>query len=50
MSLTEEGTRVIYDRFPGMANQLFEKTLEKRRLTAMRVEELLTDVHCLSES
>ncbi len=48
--ITEEGTRVIYDRFPGMANQLFEKTLEKRRLTAMRVEDLLTDVHCLSES
>lgn len=37
--ITEEGTRVIYDRFPEIANQLFEKTLEKRRLTVMRVEE-----------
>ena len=38
--ITEEGTKVIYDRFPEIANQLFEKTLEKRRLTVMRVEEL----------
>ena len=38
--ITEEGTRVIYDRFPMTANQLFEKTLEKRRMTAERAEEL----------
>ena len=38
--ITEEGTRVIYDRFPETVNQLFEKTLEKRRLIVKRAEEL----------
>lgn len=37
--ITEEGTRVIYDRFPEIANQLFKKTLEKRRLTVENAEE-----------
>ena len=32
--ITEEGTGVIYDRFPETAELLFEKTLEKRRMTA----------------
>lgn len=32
--ITEEGTRVIYERFPAVADQLFEKTLEKRKQTA----------------
>ena len=30
----EEGTKVIYERFPAVADQLFEKTLEKRKQTA----------------
>ena len=38
--LTEEGTKVIYEQFTGTADRLFEKTLEKRRLTAERTEEL----------
>lgn len=28
------GTKVVYDGFPQTADLLFEKTLEKRRLTA----------------
>jgi pyrroline-5-carboxylate reductase len=31
--ITEEGTKVVYEGFPQTANLLFEKTLEKRRLT-----------------
>ena len=37
--ITEEGTRVIYEQFPGTADQLFEKTLVKRKLTAERAED-----------
>lgn len=32
--ITEEGTRVIYDTFPDSADLMFDRTLEKRRLTA----------------
>lgn len=32
--ITEEGTKVIYEHFPSTADELFEKTLEKRRKTA----------------
>ena len=32
--ITEEGTKVVYEGFPGTADLLFEKTLEKRRLTS----------------
>ena len=32
--ITEEGTRVVYDRFPSVADELFLKTLAKRQLTA----------------
>ncbi len=32
--ITEEGTKVVYDMFPAVADRLFEKTLEKRRLVA----------------
>lgn len=37
--ITEEGTRVIYDQFPGTISELFEKTLAKRELTAQKAEE-----------
>ena len=40
--ITEEGTKVIYDRFPETADLLFEKTLEKRRLTAELAAELFS--------
>ena len=36
--ITEEGTRVIYEQFPETADQLFEKTLAKRKLTAEQAE------------
>lgn len=32
--ITEEGTKVIYDMFPPAADEMFNKTLEKRRMTA----------------
>lgn len=32
--ITEEGTKVIYEHFPQMADELFAKTLEKRKATA----------------
>lgn len=32
--ITEEGTKVVYEMFPAVADKLFEKTLEKRRLVA----------------
>ncbi|MBR5959724.1 MAG: NAD(P)-binding domain-containing protein [Clostridia bacterium] len=37
--ITEEGARVIYEQFPETADELFEKTLAKRKLTAERAEE-----------
>lgn len=37
--ITEEGTKVIYDMFPDAADKLFDKTLEKRRLTAQKAAE-----------
>lgn len=37
--ITEEGTKVIYDLFPQAADMVFEKTLEKRKLTAQKAKE-----------
>ena len=37
--ITEEGTKVIYEYFPECANELFCKTLEKRKLTAQKAAE-----------
>jgi pyrroline-5-carboxylate reductase len=34
--ITEEGTKVIYDMFPEAAEEMFVRTLEKRRLIAQR--------------
>ena len=36
--ITEEGTKVVYEGFPETADLLFEKTLEKRRLTTEKAE------------
>lgn len=36
--ITEEGTKVVYEGFPETADLLFEKTLEKRRLTTENAE------------
>lgn len=35
---TEEGTKVVYEGFPEVADLLFEKTLEKRKLTSENAE------------
>lgn len=37
--ITEEGTKVIYEKFPQTADEMFEKTLEKRRITADKAKE-----------
>ena len=36
--ITEEGTKVIYEEFPSTIDRLFDKTLEKRRLTTEKAE------------
>ena len=36
--ITEEGTKVVYEGFPETADLLFEKTLEKRRITTGNAE------------
>ena len=38
--ITEEGAKVIYSGLPEVAERMFEKTLEKRRQTAQKAEEL----------
>ena len=37
--ITEEGTKVIYNQFPSTVMELFNNTLEKRRLTAEKAKE-----------
>ncbi len=37
--ITEEGTKVIYEKFPAVADQVFADTLEKRRQTSKQAEE-----------
>jgi len=37
--ITEEGTKVIYREFPETMEELFNNTLEKRRLTAEKAKE-----------
>lgn len=37
--ITEEGTKVIYEQFPKCADELFYKTLEKRKHTAQKALE-----------
>lgn len=36
--ITEEGSKVIYDSFPKISDEMFEKTLEKRTQTAKNVQ------------
>ena len=36
--ITQEGTKVVYERFPEAADLLFEKTLEKRKTTAEKAQ------------
>ena len=38
--ITEEGAKVIYEGFPEVVDLMFEKTLEKRKQTAKKAEEL----------
>ena len=37
--ITEEGTKVIYEMFPEAADEMFDKTLEKRKQTAKKAAE-----------
>ena len=41
--ITEEGTKVVYEGFPEISDLLFEKTLEKRRVTAEKAEKLFSE-------
>lgn len=38
--ITEEGTKVVYEAFPKISDELFDKTLDKRKQTAQKAEEL----------
>lgn len=37
--ITEEGTKVVYEMFPNVTDEIFDKTLEKRRQTAIKAQE-----------
>lgn len=37
--ITEEGTKVIYEMLPKVTDEMFDKTLEKRRQTAKKAQE-----------
>ena len=37
--ITQEGTAVVYEKLPDVADELFEKTLAKRRLVAEKAKE-----------
>lgn len=37
--ITEEGSKVIYDQFPEVTDEMFIRTLEKRRITADKAQE-----------
>ena len=37
--ITEEGSKVIYEIFPAVMSEVFENTLEKRRLTEEKARE-----------
>ena len=41
--ITQEGTKVVYEQFPDTAEVLFEKTLEKRKLTAQKAVEVFKE-------
>ncbi|MBO6260900.1 MAG: NAD(P)-binding domain-containing protein [Lachnospiraceae bacterium] len=41
--ITEEGSKVIYEGFPATADLMFEKTLEKRRITTENVEKQINN-------
>lgn len=38
--ITEEGTKVVYDKFPDVADELFRNTLEKRKQTNQKAQEM----------
>ena len=37
--ITEEGVKVIQESFPQLTDAVFDKTLEKRRQTALKAQE-----------
>ena len=37
--ITQEGTAVVYEKLPDVADELFEKTLAKRRMVAEKAKE-----------
>lgn len=41
--ITEEGTKVIHQHIPNVADELFDKTLEKRRVTTMNAQKMFEE-------
>ena len=42
--ITQEGTSIIYDKFPEIADELFVKTLAKRAQIAKNAEEQIAGI------
>ena len=40
--ITEEGSKIIYGQFPSTADEMFRKTLEKRKTTAQKAAEVFS--------
>ncbi|MBQ9608406.1 MAG: hypothetical protein IJV15_03065 [Lachnospiraceae bacterium] len=38
--ITEEGSKVIYEKLPDVTDEMFIRTLEKRRMTAEKAKEI----------
>ena len=41
--ITEEGTKVIHEQLPKVTDELFDKTLEKRRLTTINAQKMFDE-------
>ena len=41
--ITAVGADIIYERFPQVADEMFEKTLEKRRMTTQAAQKAFED-------
>jgi pyrroline-5-carboxylate reductase len=39
--ITEEGTKIIGGKLPGIINEVFEKTLEKREIITEKAQKIL---------
>jgi pyrroline-5-carboxylate reductase len=42
--ITEEGTKIIEEKLPRIINEMFEKILEKRKITTEKVQKNLYSI------